>query len=217
MAISLTGLASDLSILDDDSGITAADRSDLARYINEARCFIASLNPAYYAVVKTIAITQGSVHKVCECDIITEAIGQVDGPCDTTIRDNSFPQDWGGLCATKKDDDGVTLTSITVNKQHVTVKPAVPEGETVYLMVRCTPSDLMQASDEDDLGSCKDAAALSAYAMYRVALRDSDGDSNMIALANVHLRTFADLSGLQYQITKQAIEDTVSYDDDPDE
>lgn len=211
MGVSIHGLASDLSILDSDAEIDPQDKADLLRYLNEARCMISSLNPAYYAEIKTLKLGAGGIHKVCDCEIITKVLGQVEDACDTAIRSDKFPQNWGAACSAVT-ATGVVLTQILPDQNYLRVSPNIPEGETAYVMVKCLPADLPAASDETNIGKCRDAAALSAYAMYRVSLRDSDGDAGMVQLAQMHLRTFAELSGLQYKATIKALEDASATD-----
>ena len=200
----LLGLASDLSLLNADCGAQQRDIDDLKRYINEARCLIHSLNPQYYAEIKTIKLGAGSVQTVCECDTITEVLGQTDKPCGGEVTESKFPQQWGAKCGTSKFEHTLIKTRISTNTLVVT--PPVPEGVDVYLTIKCTASDRMNASDEADLGACKDGVALSAYAMYRATLRDSDGDPAMLNLAAAHLRLFAEISGLQYRILKAEVQ-----------
>ena len=90
----------------------------------------------------------------------------------------------------------------------------MPEGVDVFMTIKCTDSDSTQASDETDLGACKDGVALSAYAMYRATLRDSDGDQASINLAQSHLRLFAEISGLQYKILRAEVKRLEDMQDD---
>lgn len=208
----LLGLASDLSLLNADCDAQQRDINDLKRYVNEARCLITSLNPQYYAVLKTIKLSAGSVHTVCECDTVTEVIGQTDKACGGAILDTKFPQKWGAKCATT--DYPFTITSFNISTNAIIVDPPVPDGVDVFLTIKCTESGGTKASDEVNLGECKDAVALSAYAMYRATLRDSDGDQASLNLAAAHLRLFAEISGLQYQVLKNEVTRVENAQDD---
>lgn len=196
----LLGLASDLSLLNTECEADPQDIADLKRYLTEARCMIESLNPAYYAVFKTLKLSAGTVHQVCACEIITDYLGQALGECGTELRSSKFPQQWG-KCV-KAPEGGPILTQVEVSKDYLKVQPPIPEGECAYVKVKCLPSDRTPAGDEDDVCNCRDFAALASYVMYRAILRDGDGDPAQIQLAQMHLRTFAEISGLQYKAAK---------------
>ena len=197
----LLGLASDLSLLNKDCEADPKDIADLKRYLTEARCMIESLNPAYYAEFKTLKLSAGNIHRVCECEHITELIGQSCTPCGGEVLDTKFPQQWG-KCAVAADPDCFKLLKIEVHKAYLKVKPSIPEGKCTYVTIKCLPKERISAGDEDDVCECRDFAALSAYVMYRAILRDGDGDPAQIQLAQLHLKTFAEISGLQYQAAK---------------
>lgn len=159
---------------------------------------IESLNPSYYAEFKTLKLGAGNIHTVCGCDVITELVGQMTDECSSEVRSTKFPQQWG-KCST---DNKIILTQIEVNQDYLKVQPAIPEGECAYVKIKCLPTDRTKGGDEADLTNCRDYASLAAYVMYRAILRDGDGDPAQIQLAQLHLKTFAEISGLQYQAAK---------------
>lgn len=198
------GLASDLSLLNGACEASSKDIADLNRYLDEGRCLIRSLNPSYYAVTKRIRLGAGNVHQVCECDKITEVIGQADSECGTVITDSKFPQNWG--TCTKAADGFTKLTNIEIKSDYLRVSPAIPEGGEAFVLIKCLPTAANLASEEKSICDCEDAVALSAYASYKAILRDGDGDPTQLALANTHLKLFADISGLKYQAAKYEAE-----------
>ena len=197
----LLGLASDLSLLNKDCEADPKDIADLKRYLTEGRCMIESLNPAYYAEFKTLKLSTGTIHRVCDCEHITELVGQSCTPCGSETLDTKFPQQWG-KCADTLPDDCFRLLKIELNKDYLKVKPSIPEGKCVYVTIKCLPKERIKAGDESNVCECRDYAALAAYVMYRAILRDGDGDPAQIQLAQLHLKTFAEISGLQYQAAK---------------
>lgn len=193
----ILGLASDLSLLNSECEADSQDIADLKRYLTEARCMIESLNPAYYADFVTLKLSEGNIHRVCQCQTITELVGQSYTECGSEIVPTKFPQQWG-KCA-KTPEDFCRLTKIELHRDYLKVLPAIPEGKCAYVTIKCLKKDTLKAEDEADICQCKDYAALAAYVMYRAILRDGDGDPAQIQLAQIHLKTFAEISGLQYQ------------------
>lgn len=196
----IDGVLYDLGLLDEQGNADSADKKAVLRYLNEGRCLIANLNPSFYGVRKTYKLDEGNVQQFCECETITKIIGQSKDDTCKQVRRFDFPENWG--CDTDYPFK-INKAILNDNDSVVHVEPPVPAGTDVYLVVECLPK-LDDIGDSTDFNACRDGAALTQWALYRATLADGS-DENALALAQMHLGTFSDLTSIKLKVLQSTL------------
>jgi len=199
----VNGLLSDLQRLNADGSSDSGDKADILRYLNEGRCLISTLNPRFYAVNKTFEIEgPGNIFKICECDQIAGVVGQSKDETCNSVRSGKFPQKWG-CKSTEGYSKILDKIRIEKDKNHIYVEPELTDTESVFVTLSCVPT-LDTITDETDM-SCKDAAALTQWVLYRATMAESN-DGDALAVASVYLKTFAEVTNIKLGIIQRELE-----------
>ena len=217
------------AVLEDLNDVDAVtfSRGQILRFLNEGLFLIQSLNPAYFAEVKVFKLDEGSRQDFCECQTLVDILGQTtpsstidectgvetlsDSVCDVVrtvpvLKSKDQRKYGSGWSCGSNTKENYLIESVTVYKANggfIIVNPPVPPDTDVYLSITCSPKIEPFGENHDFEG--RDYAALIQWALFRATLLDAESDSSL-AVSNVHLRTFADLTSIQLRALKDVFE-----------